>query len=123
MATALVVEDDDPIAELVESVLTEEGLTVVRSRTGHEAMQASERFRPDIVLLDLGLPGVYGTSIASALKARWRDLPILVVSALSDETVARDAAECGAAAYLTKPFELEQLTEAVRRLLATSLAT
>ncbi len=122
MPTALVIEDDDPIAVLFETVLKDEGFEVVRSRTGHEAMELAEQWAPDLVLLDLGLPGIYGTSIASALKARWRELPILVVSALSAATVSQDAADCGATAYLTKPFELEQLTEVVRSLVGTTAA-
>lgn len=115
--TALVIEDDAGIVELFEHLLREEGLRAVISRSGHNALELAERHRPSLVLLDLGLPGIYGTSVAIALKTRFPGLPIIVVSALRDQTVAQDAWVSGAFAYFTKPFDIEQFLGTVRRAL------
>jgi len=79
-----------------------------------------ERALPRLVILDLGLPGLYGTSLAITLRAEFPGLPFIVVSALQADAVAQDAWSIGAAAYLTKPFDCDELLATVRRVLAAS---
>jgi len=116
--TILVVEDDEAIAQLISQILAEEDVRVETARTGHEAMELARASQPDLVVLDLGLPGLYGTSVATALRQAYRKLPIIVVSALPPHTVSEDAWAIQAQAYLTKPFEPDHLQELVRRYLA-----
>jgi DNA-binding response OmpR family regulator len=113
----LVIEDDLGLGELYTRVLDDEGVQAVISRTGHDAVQLVEQHEPRLVILDLMLPGMYGTSVASALQAKWRKLPIIMISALPNMTVAQDAWASRAFAYLTKPFELGDFSAAVRKAL------
>ena len=111
----LVIEDDEAIALLIQTILQEAGLMVDTARTGHEALELAAATTPDLVVLDLGLPGLYGTSVAVALRQAYRKLPIIVVSALPDRTVAEDAWGIQAQGYLTKPFEPDALERLVLR--------
>ena len=99
----------------MSTILTEdEDIVVKMARSGHEAMELAARLERNLVVLDLGLPGLYGTSVGMALRQTYRKLPIIVVSALPDHTVAEDAWAIHAQGYLTKPFEPEALHELVR---------
>ena len=114
----MVVEDDEAIARLIQAVLADiDGANVEMCRTGHEALARAADVQPDLVLLDLGLPGLYGTSVALALRQTNRHLPIIVISALPGHTVAEDAWTIQAQAYLTKPFEPQVLADLVRQYL------
>jgi len=114
----LIVEDDGAIAELLETVLQAAGFRTRVAGSGHQALAAIERRRPGLVLLDLGLPGLYGASLAVALRMRWPGLSFIIVSALHPAVVAEDAWKIGAAAYFTKPFDCCELVALVQRVLA-----
>lgn len=114
----LLVEDDDPISELIRLMLLDMGLPVEVARSGPEAIAMAARQRPALVILDLGLPDMYGRAVGRRLRRLYPNVPIMVISALAGSTVAEDAWAIGAFAYLTKPFELEALTDAIRRGLA-----
>ncbi len=111
-ATILVVDDDEAILEVVADVLRFEGYPVATAIDGAEALDAVERQRPALVLLDMRMPRVDGWAFARAVAARGIELRILVM------TAARDAAgwaeEIGAQGYLAKPFDIGELLEAVR---------
>jgi len=111
----LVVEDDQPISELMQTVLEGMGLSVDVAPDGRRALELAKRNRPALVVLDLGLPGMYGKTVAANLRRQYRNLPVMVVSALSSSAVAEDAWEIGAFTYMTKPFELDAFTAAVQR--------
>lgn len=108
----LVVDDDEAILDVVSDVLRLEGYPVETAIDGEAALEAVERSRPLLVLLDMRMPRLDGWGFARALRERGIRLPILVM------TAARDAAgwadEIGAEGYLAKPFDLAQLVEAVR---------
>ncbi|MBV9121593.1 MAG: response regulator [Chloroflexi bacterium] len=111
----LLVEDDPAISDLMQTVLRELGLTVEAANTGAKALEMARHEPPALAILDLGLPEMYGKTVAQRLKSEQPDLPVLVVSALSSSTVAQDAWEMGAYSYVTKPFELDAFTAAVKR--------
>lgn len=111
----LLVEDDQAISELMQMVLKGMGLSVDVAPTGHRALELAQLHRPALVVLDLGLPEMYGKTVAANLRRQYGNLPVLVVSALSSSAVAEDAWEIGAFAYITKPFELDAFTDAVQR--------
>jgi DNA-binding response OmpR family regulator len=111
----LLVEDDQAISELMFSVLSGMGLSVDVAPNGTRALELASQHQPSLVVLDLGLPEMYGKTVAANLRSRYKDLPVLVVSALTSAAVAEDAWEVGAFSYLTKPFELDAFTAAVER--------
>jgi DNA-binding response OmpR family regulator len=119
-ATVLVIEDDPTLAEFFEVVLHGEGLSPVVSSTGSDAVRLATRHQTKLVVLDLMLPGLYGTAVADALKAKWPKLPIIVVSAQGAMTVAQDAWRARAFAYFTKPFEMTDFIAAVRNALSSA---
>lgn len=115
LTTVLVVEDDPNIVDLVRSNLAVRGFGVVVSRTGSDVLRLFEEHRPDIVLLDLTLPGVDGFELCRRLRER-SGLGIIVVSARGAETDKVRALHLGADDYLTKPFGIEEL---LARIVAT----
>ncbi|MFI5266021.1 MAG: response regulator transcription factor [Chloroflexota bacterium] len=111
----LLVEDDLAISELMQMVLKGMGLPVDVACNGCSAIELAKQHRPALVVLDLGLPEMYGKSVAANLRREYDNLPVMVVSALSASAVAEDAWEIGAFTYITKPFELDTFTAAVER--------
>ena len=111
----LVVEDDESIRQFIELALVDDGYEVALAEDGAKALALAPRFRPDVVLLDLRMPGIDGWRFAD----RYRDgpgphAPILVLTAARD--AATSAAEIRADAYLAKPFELADLLRLLRDL-------
>jgi DNA-binding response OmpR family regulator len=108
----LVVDDDEAILDIVADVLRIEGYPVETAIDGVVALEAVERDRPALVLLDMRMPRLDGWGFARTLRERGIALPILVM------TAARDAAgwaeEIGAQGYLAKPFDIDELLDAVR---------
>ncbi|TYK51320.1 response regulator transcription factor [Actinomadura decatromicini] len=119
----LVVEDDDGIRVLLESTLRLSGYEVDSRGTGQGALLAVERFRPDLILLDVMLPDVDGLTVTASLRAVGVDTPILFLTALGEvgDRVAGLAA--GADDYVTKPFSLEEVLLRVQAILRRSGAT
>ncbi len=112
----LIVEDDDEIARLVSGMLTREGFRVETAGDA-EAMQASmARFAPDLIVLDLMLPGEDGLSICRSLRAT-SAIPILMLTAKSDDIDRVLGLELGADDYLTKPFNPRELLARIRAIL------
>ena len=112
----LVVEDDDAITDVLRRTLRQEGHEVRASADGVEALRAAEEFVPDLVILDLGLPGLDGVEVCRRLRAE-SDVPILILTArtdLDDRVVGLDS---GADDYLVKPFERQELLARMRALM------
>lgn len=107
-ATVLVVEDEQKIRELVRSYLEREGLSVVTTSSGAEALTLHDEVRPDLVILDLRLPDVAGETVAAEIR-RASDTPILMLTAKSAEADRIAGLELGADDYLTKPFSPREL--------------
>ncbi len=112
----LVVEDEARIAEVVQSYLEGEGHMVVRAATGEDALADLARRRPDLVVLDLGLPGMSGEEVCRRLRAE-SDVPIIMLTAKDAEEDLVRGLQLGADDYLTKPFSPRELTARVRALL------
>ena len=109
----LVVDDDPAILATVEEILTSEGYTVATATNGAQALQAIERVRPALVLLDMRMPVLDGWGFAQGLRARGVAVPVLVMTAAQD--ARRWAEEIAADGYLPKPFRLLDLLDAVER--------
>jgi len=112
----LVVEDDEEIAEVLGRSLRKEGYEVRLSADGSEALDAAEVFSPDLVLLDLGLPGLDGVEVCRRLRAEG-DVPILMLTARGETEDRVDGLDSGADDYLVKPFERQELLARIRALL------
>ena len=105
MKTILIVDDDLHIGNMVEEVLTKEGYGVLRAYSGTEAVLLLSQEKPDLVLLDLMLPGLSGEEVLPKIKG----IPVIVVSAKVDVDNKVDLLLGGAADYITKPFHTKEL--------------
>ena len=114
MASILVVEDDPVIRQTVEYALKRAGFTVSSVGDGARALEAAESFRPDLVLLDLMLPGMDGYEIAEHLRRDDKETAIIMVTALDTERDKVRGLDAGADDYITKPFSMEELLARVR---------
>jgi two-component system, OmpR family, alkaline phosphatase synthesis response regulator PhoP len=115
----LVVEDDDDIRELLRYNLAREGYQVTGSASGEEALKAIRVSLPDLVLLDLMLPGLDGLEVCRFLRQdpRTRNLPIIMLTAKGEEADIVAGLELGADDYVTKPFSLRVLLARLRAVL------
>ena len=116
-----VVEDEEEIQELVRYNLTKGGFVVSCTDSGEEALRKIPRERPDLVVLDLMLPGVDGLEVCRSLKSEstTRDIPIIMLTAKSEEADVVTGLELGADDYITKPFSPRVLTARIRAALAS----
>ncbi|OWW19584.1 response regulator [Noviherbaspirillum denitrificans] len=109
----VVIEDEKAIRRFLRMTLEAEGIVVAEAETGREGLAEIGMRRPDLVILDLGLPDMDGVELIRQLRA-WTPLPVLVLSARSDEAQKVDALDAGADDYLTKPFGSSELMARIR---------
>ena len=112
--TILVVDDDPDIRQSIQWLLEDEGFQVRTAGDGREAVASALRARPDLIVLDMGLPLLTGEEVADALRAALSDPPPIVVITAAGNAAAK-AQRCGAVAYLHKPFDLADLADLVQR--------
>ena len=120
----LVVDDDQQIVRLVRSYLEQAGMTVLMAYDGETAMHTIKKERPDLIILDIMLPGHNGFSITRWLRAdsHLADIPILMLTAKVEDTDKISGLELGADDYLTKPFSPKTLLARVKALLRRASA-
>lgn len=118
----LVVDDDREIRGLVAGTLRRDGYTVVEAGDGPEALDVALRLVPDLVLLDMTLPGMNGVEVARKLKATplLASVPVVAFSALTQQTVQEQALAAGCTRYLTKPCPPAALRDVVAQTLASA---
>ena len=109
----LIVEDEISIARFMSSVLEKEGYRVIRAVAGGEALSIIDSHCPDLVILDLGLPDMDGLSVLEQLR-QWSNVPVLVVSARTQEIDKVKAFDMGTDDYITKPFGTQELLARIR---------
>jgi len=117
MSRILLVEDDDTVAEVVSSYVTAAGMEVDRCATGTGAVQAALDLGPDLVVLDLLLPGIDGIEVLRRLRQQGVVAPVIMLTALSEEDDRVRGLEVGADDYLTKPFSPRELILRVQSVL------
>jgi len=117
--TVLVVEDEEDISELIRYNLHREGYNVVTTASGEEGLDAARRSQPDVVLLDLMLPGVDGLEVCRRLKSepQTATIPVVMVTARGEESDIVAGLELGADDYVTKPFSPRVLVARTRAVL------
>ncbi len=116
VATILVVDDEPRIVQLVRDYLEHGGFAVLTASDGPAALRTARTGRPDLVVLDLGLPGLDGLDVARTLR-RDGAVPIIMLTARTDESDKLVGLELGADDYLTKPFSPKELVARVRAVL------
>ncbi|MGD1075124.1 MAG: response regulator [Thermodesulfovibrionales bacterium] len=120
MAKILLVEDDLTFASIVSIGLRSKGYTVEMAHDGLEALKRAEDFRPDLIILDVNLPKLSGFDVAMRLKetGTLKSIPILMLTALSQETNIERGYSLGIEDYLTKPFNVEHLFLKIKKYLS-----
>lgn len=109
----LVVEDDAPIRNLITTTLKSNDYRYLSASNGKSAILEASSHNPDIVLLDLGLPDMDGVEVIKNIRS-WSNLPIIIISARSEDNDKIEALDAGADDYLTKPFSVEELLARLR---------
>jgi DNA-binding response OmpR family regulator len=117
--TILIAEDSEDLRDFLKTFLEGHGYRVVEACEGREAVAATMRERPDLVLMDLGLPGTDGLTAVREIRERRpaSETPILIVSAYDRVEFRTEAVEAGCGGYLTKPLDPNQLLRTVKLLL------
>ena len=121
-ARILLVDDEPSIVKMVGKRLEVEGYEVLVAMDGQEALKKAQTEAPTLVILDLMLPKLNGYEVCTMLKqdARYQQIPIIIFSAKSQEKDEKLGMECGANAYVRKPFKAQELLEQIRALITGS---
>ena len=117
----LIVDDEPPIRKLLRMGLSTQGYEILDATNGKTALALLDE-KPDLIILDLGLPDMLGLDLLAAIRARNEAVPIVVLSSRGDESVKVRALDLGADDYLTKPFGMEELLARMRAALRHQLA-
>jgi GAF domain-containing protein/signal transduction histidine kinase/ActR/RegA family two-component response regulator len=117
--TVLIAEDEGGVREIEHRILTSNGIATLLASSGQQTLDLAQSQRPDLILLDLMMPGMSGRDVLQALKSNpaTQHIPVLVVSARSSWQTIEESYMLGAVDFLTKPFEYEELLSRVRRAL------
>ncbi len=121
-ATILVVDDDAEMREVLRRVLASFG-SVLEASNGKDGLRLVSDGKPDLMLLDVVMPGMDGLEVLKAARALAPGLPVVMLTGGSDLTTAKSALDDGASAYITKPFDSDALCAEVRRLIASAAAS
>ena len=109
----LVVEDDAPVRNLIVTTLKTHNYRYITAKNGTEAIMMASSHNPDVLFLDLGLPDMDGVEVIRKIRS-WSNMPIIVISARSDDADKIEALDAGADDYLTKPFSVDELLARLR---------
>ena len=112
-AQILVVEDDNAVAKLMVATMESQGYQYRIAKTGAGAIMEALSYKPEVMILDLGLPDTDGIEVINKIRA-WSNMPIIVVSARSEDADKVAALDAGADDYLTKPFSVDELLARLR---------
>ena len=118
----LVIDDEPPIRKLLRMGLSTQGYDILEAATGKASLQLLAK-KPDLVILDLGLPDIQGLELLRMIRARDESVPIVVLSSRSDEAGKVQALDFGADDYVTKPFGMDELLARMRAALRHQLQT
>lgn len=119
MSTVLIVDDEASICWALERALSEDGHSVTTAATAEEALDFAESACPNVIMMDIRLPGIDGLSALEKLRSRLGATPVIIMTAFGSLETAVQAINRGAFEYLTKPFDLDEAIEVVRRALAS----
>lgn len=112
----LLAEDDSLILKTMELFLKKEGFEIVCTKDGLDAVEKIETLAPDLIVIDIMLPYFSGLEIVGKVKQSAKPVPVIVISAMGQQSVVDEALKLGADDYISKPFNIAQLTDAIKRL-------
>jgi DNA-binding response OmpR family regulator len=118
----LVVDDNPSIRKFMQANLEARAFQVLTAVDGEQAIQKAEKEKPDLLVLDIVMPGVDGFAVCRKIR-EWSSVPIIMLSAREGEVDKAKCADCGANDYMTKPFVLKELLVTVKFLLANTVST
>jgi two-component system, OmpR family, KDP operon response regulator KdpE len=121
-AKVLVIDDEPPIRKLLRMGLTAQGYEILEASNGKKSLELLVQ-KPDLVILDLGLPDIQGLELLRMIRARNESVPIVVLSSRGDEAGKVQALDLGADDYVTKPFGMDELLARMRAALRHQLQT
>jgi two-component system KDP operon response regulator KdpE len=113
-ARILVIDDEIAIVRALQRSLTAHGYDVLTANSGEKALEAIEQHRPDLLLLDLGLPGMSGLEVCKRIRAQSNLPPIIIISVRNKERDKVEALDLGADDYVSKPFGIDELLARIR---------
>lgn len=113
--SVLVIDDEHNLVRSIRFALQDQQMSVIGAHTGAEGLAVAEAERPDVILLDLGLPDISGLEVLPQLKAANPEVPVIMISAHGDTRAAVKAVKDGAVDYITKPFDWDELVLLIRR--------
>jgi len=115
MAQILVIEDIPDNAELIQRVVESRGHTAVMAADGETALALAATQKPDLIILDLGLPDIDGPTVITQLRRLpgWAQVPVLAVTAWPEETARKMVAAYGGVGFLSKPIDIAQLSDLI----------
>ncbi|QBP43158.1 response regulator [Paenisporosarcina antarctica] len=118
MKNILIVDDQQGIRLLLDEVFKRDGLATFLAASGREALEIVQKVKIDVILLDLKLPSMNGLEVLKRIKIILPNVPIVMMSAYVDDNLIQEAMELGATHYMTKPFDIYELKDVVRGVLA-----
>lgn len=113
----LVVDDEDDVRLFLQDFLSERDLDVMAASSGEEALEKIDQSKPDIVLLDVMMPGMDGLECLERVKKKFPEINVIMITALKDEARIARAKKVGACNYIVKPFSLAYLEQELMRLI------
>jgi two-component system, OmpR family, KDP operon response regulator KdpE len=122
-AKVLVIDDEPPIRKLLRMGLSAHGYEILEAPSGRVSLELLEQKKPDLVILDLGLPDIQGLDLLRMIRSRNESVPIVVLSSRDDEAGKVQALDLGADDYVTKPFGMDELLARMRAALRHQLQT
>jgi two-component system, cell cycle response regulator DivK len=124
LPTILIAEDNEDLRDMLSQFLGANGYSVLGAADGHEAVETAARERPDLIVMDLGMPGMDGLSAVAEIKrsGSMAETPILIVSAYDRLEYRTEAVGAGCVGFITKPVNPAELLKTIRMLLGTDEA-
>lgn len=113
LGSILVIDDEQDVVDLLSVYFSGSGYEVVGATQGADGLMLADFHRPDVVLLDIMMPGLGGVEVLQQLRLRWPNLPVVMLTAVADVEIARSTLRRGAFDFIPKPFECEHVERVV----------
>jgi len=113
----MVIDDEAAIREIVRRILEGEGFSVTTASGGRQALELMQQHLPDLVLLDLRMPGMDGATVLKEIRRQWGKLPVVILTGYPETNLMKQVLKYSPVTLLTKPFQPEQIIETVQTLL------
>ncbi|HSB07477.1 MAG TPA: response regulator [Thermodesulfobacteriota bacterium] len=118
MIKILIIDDERPIRETLEMFLREKGYEVLTSENGERGLEAVQRERPNIVILDIRLPGMNGLEVLRRIKEKQDDIHVIMITAYHDMETTDQAMKLGAYKYIHKPLDVDEFEIAIEKVVS-----